>query len=133
MRRALLRRSARVAMAIPFLFACASAKRHTDGPPLLERLIPDSVFVAPGSVVEVTLVGSGFHDGAPGENTVMFAGSTLRHVPATADGRRITFVVPDAIESGGEAPPSRLLAGTYPVQVETALGKSNILMLRVVR
>ena len=120
-------------IAILALLACASAARQPDRAPVLERLIPDSVFVAPGSVVEVTVVGSGFHDGADGENTVMFGPSTMRHVTATNDGRRITFVVPDAIESGGEAPPSRLLTGTYPVQIETAMGKSNVLMLRVVR
>jgi hypothetical protein len=50
-----------------------------------------------------------------------------------AGGTRITFVVPDAIESGGEAPPVRVITGSYPVQVETSLGKSNVLMLRVFR
>ena len=131
--RAAAPRSACAAVVIPLLLACAAANRQTEGPPALERLLPDSVFVAPGSVVEVTLIGSGFHDGVPGENTVMFGISTMRHVPASTDGRRITFVVPDAIESGGEAPPSLLLAGTYPVQVETPMGRSNILMLRVFR
>ena len=95
-------------LALPLLLACAAATRRSERAPVLERLVPDSVFVAPGSVVEVTVVGSGFHDGAPGENTVMFGTSTMRHVAASADGRKIVFVVPDAIESGGEAPPSRL-------------------------
>lgn len=132
--RAAATRYACATVAIPLLLlACAAASRQTDGPPVLERLLPDSVFVAPGSVVEVTLIGSGFHDGVPGGNTVMFGMSTMRHVPASTDGRRITFVVPDAIESGGEAPPSLLLTGTYPVQVETPMGRSNILMLRVFR
>ena len=133
MSRATRTRDACAAIAIPLLLACAAAGRQSDRAPVLERLVPDSVFVAPGSVVEVTLIGSGFHDGVPGENTVMFGGSTMRHVPASADGRRITFVVPEAIESGGEAPPSRLLTGTYPVQVETTMGRSNVLMLRVMR
>jgi hypothetical protein len=54
-------------------------------------------------------------------------------VSANRGGTRITFVVPDAIESGGEAPPVRVITGSYPVQVETSLGKSNVLMLRVFR
>ena len=123
----------RVLIAMPLLLACAAGTRRPESAPVLERLVPDSVFVAPGSVVEVTVVGSGFHDGAPGENTVMFGTATMRHVVASADGRKIVFVVPDAIESGGEAPPSRLLTGTDPVRIETAMGRSNVLMLRVFR
>ena len=133
MSRAAATRRARAALAIPLLLGCAASRRQLDSPPVLERLVPDSVFVAPGGVVEVTLVGTGFHDGTPGENTVMFGRATMRHVAASGDGRRIVFVVPDVIESGGEAPQSRLLTGTYPVQVETAMGRSNILMLRVFR
>ena len=129
------RRVARVAhMAlVPLLAACAVARGRTDELPMLATMRPDSVVVAPGSVVEVTVTGSGFRQGLPGENTVWFGSSMLRGVTSSDEGRRITFVVPDAMDSGGEAPPARLITGTYPVQVETATGKSNVLMLRVFR
>ena len=101
--------------------------------PALDRISPDSVFVAPGSVVAVTLIGSGFEVGSTANNIVHFGPSAIRGVSANYDGTRIAFVVPDAMESGGEAPPARVITGSYPVQVETKFGKSNVLMLRVVR
>ena len=118
---------------VPLLAACAGARGRTDELPMLSTMRPDSVVVSPGSVVEVTVTGSGFRQGSPGENTVWFGSSMLRGVTSSDEGRRITFVVPDAMDSGGEAPSARLITGTYPVQVETATGKSNVLMLRVFR
>jgi hypothetical protein len=116
------------------LVGCATvAKQSDDEAPTLERLSPDSVFVAPGSVVAVTLIGSGFEQGSAGKNIVHFGASVMRGVSANYDGTRIAFVVPDAIDAGGEAPPMRVITGSYPVQVETTFGKSNVLMLRVVR
>jgi hypothetical protein len=121
------------ALAVAALAGCAAAGARHDQLPILETVRPDSVVVAPGSAVEVTLTGSGFRQGTPGENTVWFGTSVLRGVRSSRDGRRITFVVPDAMDSGSEAPPARLITGSYPVQVETATGKSNVLMLRVFR
>lgn len=116
------------------LLGCASARNQQDeDPPALERLSPDSVFVAPGSVVAVSLIGSGFQPGSAGENTVHFGRGVTRGVSSNYDGTRMAFVVPDAIDSGGEAPPVRVITGSYPVQVETKFGKSNVLMLRVFR
>lgn len=121
-------------LVVAVLVSCASVgKQSDDEAPELERLSPDSVFVAPGSVVAVTLIGSGFQRGAAGDNTVHFGRSAIRGVSANYDGTRIAFVVPDAIDSGGEAPPVRVITGSYPVQVETPFGKSNVLMLRVFR
>ncbi|MEO8623574.1 MAG: hypothetical protein ABI625_21025 [bacterium] len=127
------RRIIRAAVLVPLLAGCALSRAHGDRPPVLDAMRPDSVLVAPGRVVEVTLVGSGFLRGMPGENTVLFGSSVLRGVASSDDGRRITFVVPDVMDSGGEAPPARLITGLYPVQVETVLGKSNVLMLKVFR
>ena len=128
-----LARAARLVALVPALAGCAAARAGTDRAPTLDVIRPDSVLVAPGSVVEVTLVGAGFRAGSPGANTVWFGTTAVRSVAASDDGRRITFVVPDAIESGGEAPPLRLVAGSYPVQVETSAGMSNALVLRVFR
>jgi hypothetical protein len=127
-----------VTLFLALLLGCASMGQQAEEeeetePPTLERLRPDSVFVAPGSVVAVTLIGSGFEHGSTGANTVHFGRNAIRGVSANYDGTRITFVVPDAIDSGGEAPPVRVITGSYPVQVETTFGKSNVLMLRVVR
>lgn len=126
-------RAAHIIALVPLLAGCAAGRARTDQLPILETVRPDSVLVAPGSVVEVTLIGSGFRQGSPGENTVWFGSSMMRGVTSSDEGRRITFVVPDAIDSGSEAPPARLITGSYPVQVETAAGKSNVLMLRVFR
>ena len=133
MRAASLMQATRLVISVPLLAACAAANARHDDLPVLETMRPDSVLIASGSVVEITLTGSGFRQGAPGENTVWFGSSAMRSVMSSHDGRRITFVVPDAMESGGEAPPARVMPGSYPVQVETATGKSNVLMLKVSR
>ena len=126
-------RVARALALVPVFAACAAARARTDELPVLHAVRPDSVLVAPGSVVAVTIVGSGFRRGSPGENTVWFGSTAMRGVESSEDGHRITFVVPDAMDSGGAAPPARLIPGAYPVQVETATGKSNVLMLQVSR
>ena len=133
MRAASLMQGTRLVISVPLLAACAAANARHDDLPVLETMRPDSVLIASGSVVEITLTGSGFRQGTPGENTVWFGSSAMRSVMSSHDGRRITFVVPDAMESGGEAPPARVMPGSYPVQVETATGKSNVLMLKVSR
>lgn len=117
------------------MLGCGAARHQSAGEeaPRLVRLSPDSIFVAPGSVVAVTLIGSGFQHGSSSDNTVRFGQSVMRGVSANYDGSRVTFVVPDAIDSGGEGPPVRVITGSYPVQVETVFGKSNVLMLRVFR
>jgi hypothetical protein len=113
--------------ALATLSACASLRGHQA--PVLDRISPDSVLVAPGSVVEVVLSGSGFQ----AENTIHFANTALRGVAASEDGRRITFAIPDAIDAGVGAPRVQLVAGSYPVRVETSAGTSNVLVLKVTR
>jgi len=105
----------------------------TTGPPVIESAHPDSVLLPYGGVVEVTLSGTGFVAGQPGQNTVHFNGTALRQVPASADGRQIVFAIPDVISHGGEAPPSALRAGSYSVSVETMSGTSNAVRIRVYR
>jgi len=105
----------------------------TTGPPAIESAHPDSVLLPYGGVVEVTLSGSGFIAGKPGQNTVHFNGTALRQVPASSDGRRIVFAIPDIVSHGGEAPPSALRAGRYSVSVETISGTSNAVTIRVYR
>jgi hypothetical protein len=105
----------------------------TTGAPVIESARPDSVLLPYGGVVEVTLSGSGFTPGKPGQNTVHFNGTALRQVPASSDGRQIVFAIPDIISSGGEAPPSTLRAGSYSVSVETTSGTSNAVTVRVYR
>lgn len=108
-------------------------KAVTTGPPVIESARPDSVVLPYGGVVEVTLSGSGFVAGKPGQNTVHFNGTALTQVPASSDGRRIVFVIPDVVSSGGEAPPSALRPGSYNVSVETFSGTSNVVTIRVYR
>src|SRR5882762_393232 len=100
-------------------------KTVTTGAPVIDSARPDSVVVPYGGVVEVTLSGAGFAPGKPGQNTVHFNGTSLRLVPASDDGRRIVFAIPDRISHGGEAPASPLRPGSYSVSVETTSGSSN--------
>jgi hypothetical protein len=105
----------------------------TAGAPVIDSARPDSVVLPYGGVVEVTLSGAGFIPGKPGQNTVHFNGTSLRLVPASPDGRRIVFAIPDRVSHGGEAPPSPLRAGSYGVSVETTSGTSNAVTIRVYR
>ena len=125
--------SARLLATLCLVSGCAAARGGTEELPVLDAITPDSVQVSAGVVVEVTLTGSGFRYATPGENTVRLGPAILRAVPASADGRRIAVVIPDVIQSDTEAPPAPFESGTYPVQVETSAGKSNVLMLRIVR
>lgn len=101
--------------------------------PVIDSVRPDSVIVPYGGVVEVTLHGHGFIPGQPGKNTVRFNSAALKAIQGSADGRRIVFAIPDVIDSGGEAPPSRLQPGSHSVSVETSSGKSNVVTIRVYR
>jgi hypothetical protein len=103
------------------------------GAPVIESARPDSVLVLPGAVVEVTLFGTGFAPGKPGQNTVHFGTTALKQVPATSDGRQIVFAIPEMVSRGGEAPPSALRPGSYNVSVETSSGTSNAVTVRVFR
>jgi hypothetical protein len=101
--------------------------------PVIDSVRPDSVSVPYGGVVEVTLHGSGFIPGQPGKNTVHFDNAALKSIQGSSDGRRIAFVIPELIDSGREAPPMRLQAGSYAVRVETTSGISNVVTIRVYR
>jgi hypothetical protein len=101
--------------------------------PVIDSVRPDSVIVPYGGVVEVTLHGSGFIPGQPGKNTVHFDNAALKSIQGSSDGRRIAFVIPELINSGGEAPPMRLQPGSYAVSVETTSGISNVVTIRVYR
>ena len=113
--------------------ACA-AFRHKPGPPRVDSVRPDSVFMARGAVVEVVVKGRDFTPGAPGRNTVRFGDAiAVTNVPASGDGKEIRFVIPDEVRLRGDAAPQPLEAGRYPLRVETALGVSNPVVVRVYR
>lgn len=101
--------------------------------PVIDSARPDSVVVPFGGVVEVTLHGAGFLPGKPGQNTVTFGGTALRQIAASADGRRIVFVIPDVLSSGGAAPPMTLISGSYSLSVGNDSGTSNAVKIRVYR
>jgi hypothetical protein len=110
-----------------------TANAVASGAPVITSARPDSVLVPYGAVVEVTLFGTGFVPGKPGQNTVHFNNTALRLVPASSDGRQIVFAIPDMVSRGGEAPPSALRPGSYSVSVETNSGTSNAVTVRVFR
>lgn len=111
----------------------AEADAKTVGAPQLEAVHPDSVVMPYGGVVEVVLIGQRFIAGKPGQNTVRFDGVSYTKIAATSDGRRINFTIPDEISYGGEAPPERLLPGLHSLSVETKLGTSRAMQIRVYR
>lgn len=113
--------------------ACGLFHRTSSATPAIESLRPDSVFVAPGAVVEIVLQGRGFVPGTPGRNTVRFGTVKLTNVPASDDGRVIRVVVPDRVPSGGDAAPLPLETGRYDIRVETSAGTSNAMVVRVFR
>jgi hypothetical protein len=130
-------------MALLAMAQCApvqsrSTPTHSSGDiaqvvPVIDSVRPDSVILPYGGGVEVTLHGSGFIPGQPGKNTVRFNSAALKAIQGSSDGRRIVFAIPDLIDSGGEAPPSRLQAGSHAVRVETSAGTSNVVTIRVYR
>jgi hypothetical protein len=109
-----------------------TARIQTPRPtPHIDALVPDSARVAPNSVVEVVIRGSGFEPGSPGRNTVELGPIKLNQVPANQAGTEIRFVIPDRYTSNNEAPPRPLMAATYPVTVQTSNGKSNVISIRI--
>jgi len=113
--------------------ACGVFHRSSGTAPTIESLRPDSVYVAPGAVVEIVVQGRGFVPGTPGRNTVRFGSVKLTDVPASDDGRVIRVVVPDRVPSGGDAAPLPLETGRYDIRVETSAGTSNTMVVRVFR
>ena len=122
-----------VPVAWMFMMACAARHNADSGTPRLEAIQPDSVMIADGVVVEVTLRGSGFAPGTPGRNTVVFGRMTVNSVPANDDGTQIRFVIPDRMPSGGEAAPLPIDAGSYTILVRTPSGESNVKNVKVSR
>ena len=100
--------------------------------PIIDSVRPDSVIVPYAGVAEVTLYGRGFLAEDPG-NTLHFDRARLNAIKAAVGGRRIDFVIPDQISSGGEAPPARLVSGRYNISVETPRGVSNVVTIRIYR
>lgn len=94
--------------------------------PRLLRLVPDAVRLLPGNVTEIELQGANL-DAA--DNTIRIGSLELGKVRSTVNGTRITVAVPDAVPSGGEAPPAPWIGGRYPVSVRTIAGTSDTLML----
>lgn len=100
--------------------------------PSIDSVRPDSITVPYGGVAEVTLYGRGFLAGDPG-NTLHFDRAVFNAIKAAENGRRIVFTIPDQISGGGEAPPARLISGSYNISVETPHGVSNVVTIRVYR
>jgi hypothetical protein len=121
------------ALSFAALAAGCSAFRHRSSVPEIERVQPDSVSLAMGAVVEVVIHGRGFTPGKPGRNTVQFGSVRVTDVPANDAGTEIRFVVPGVVPSGGEAAPLPLESGSYPVRIQTTIGSSNAVIVRVFR
>lgn len=129
--RALLTRS--TPLAALAAFAACSVLHRGGSSPRLDSITPDSVFLAPGAVVEVVLAGRGFAPGAPGRNAVQFGADTIGDVPANDDGTAIRFVIPQQVPLRGDAAPQPLEAGPYTIRVRTPQGTTNAMVVKVGR
>ena len=118
---------------IAMLCAACTVARQSPAGPVIESVRPDSVMLAPGAVVQVVVRGRGFAPGQPGRNTVRFGDATITNVPASDDGREIRVVIPDRVDARGDAAPMPLEAGRYNLRVETSVGLSNAVSVRVDR
>ena len=119
-------------MATTLVAACSALRGHTAAPHI-DRVVPDSVLLAPGAVVEVVIHGSGFFAGSPGRNTIRFGETTITGVPADSAGREIRLAIPQVMPSRGDAAPAPLEGGRYALRVETDAGVSNAVNVRVDR
>ena len=99
--------------------------------PRIDRIVPDSARVSRGAVAEVVIEGVGFTPGPDGHNTIELGPIRLTLVPANAAGTSIRVVVPERVPSATEAPPMRLMPGTYQVTVTTSAGSSNAMPIRI--
>jgi len=122
---------ARTTVVLALCAACVI--RHRPAEPYIETVRPDSVMLAPGAVVEVVVRGRGFAPGTPGRNTIQFGDATITNVPASADGREIHVMIPDRVPLRGDAAPLPLEAGRYDLRVQTSVGTSNGVTVRVDR
>jgi hypothetical protein len=114
------------------LLACARLHGGV-AEPHIERIVPDSVVVQPGSVIQVVIRGNGFVAGTPGQNIVRFGEISIPDVPANDGGTEIRFVVPDRMPLRGDAAPAYIESGRYPVRVVNAAGASNVVNMRIGR
>ncbi len=112
-----------------FVAGCHHAPRGGTAPSLTS-LSPNRADVSQGQVVDVTVNGAGFDS----LNSVSFGDLELRQVPRlSASTLRFTVPLDDVQRPGrGEAPPARLVGGTYSVRVRTSHGTSNVLPFTLV-
>lgn len=122
---------ARLSVFIALCGACMMHRSAAD--PHIDTVRPDSVMLAPGAVVQVIIRGRGFEAGTPGRNTIQFGDATITNVPASADGTEIRLVIPDRVPLRGDAAPLPLDAGRYDLRVQTSVGTSNRVAVRVER
>ena len=122
-----------LAMLATSLVAGCSAFRGSPAAPHIDRVVPDSLLLAPGAVVEVVIHGSGFTGGTPGRNTIRFGDAEITGVPADDAGREIRLTIPQVMPSQGDAAPSPVESGRYTLRVENGAGVSNTVNLRIDR
>ena len=97
-----------------------SASTSADAP-TVSAMSPDTLQLRDGEPAELTIRGRGF---VADSNTVHVGPVTLYGLRSGGDGTILRFIVPDRVPSGGEAPPSLWVSGTYRVVVENAFGRS---------
>lgn len=97
--------------------------------PVIAALVPDSVRLAPNTISDVVIRGSGF--AVTATNTVRVGPIVLRGVKANAAGTELSITVPTRYTTNDEAPPRPLFPADYPVTVETGGQTSNSKTLKV--
>lgn len=119
-----------VAVCVTLSAAMASCQMRTNGAPLLTRLSPVRADMTGGTVVELTVTGTGFDS----LNTVHMGRLVIPAVPRLDDST-MRFAIPADdrfLPNRGGAPLTPLAGGTYEVRIETKKGMSNALSLVLV-
>ena len=89
--------------------------------PAISSVSPDTLQLRDGEPAELTIRGRGFVV----DSNIVHVGPVILHgLRSSGDGTILRFILPDRVQSGGEAPPSLWVSGRYIVVVENAHGRS---------
>lgn len=96
--------------------------------PVIDSVRPGVVLLTGDTPPDLVIHGRGFD---AQRNQVAIGPLLLADVPSTAGGRRVTVRLPERVPGRSEAPPSRWMAGRYPVLITVAGLRSDTAWVEV--
>jgi hypothetical protein len=113
---------------VPAVTRTSGDRTGTSASPVIDSLRPSLVDLSGDTPADLVIHGRGF-DGRG--NEVAIGALVLPAVPSAANGRRIVVRVPDRVPGRGEAPPTRWMAGRYPVLISVGGRRSDTAWVEV--